>query len=161
MTLLTSLKAAVRQYVVVRSIAESYADIQLAALRYQSAQRLWQEVSPNRKDPDFYALAAEGKRKDKGKGKEKGKGDKGGKGEANKDSNAKGKGTGHIRSKTNKCLLGLEPVIVSRNLPMMPKRRTLLVTRAVRAPNLARKMMAKAAKTKVMERTKLARPMLR
>ena len=79
MTLLTSLKAAVRQYVVVRSIAESYADIQLAALRYQSAQRLWQEVSPNRKDPDFYALAAEGKRKDKGKGKEKGKGDKGGK----------------------------------------------------------------------------------
>ncbi len=41
MILLTSLKAAVPQYVVVRSIAESYADIQLAALRYQSAQRLW------------------------------------------------------------------------------------------------------------------------
>ena len=42
--------------------------------------------------------------------------------------------------------------------PTMPKRR-LLVTRAVRAPNLVRKMMEKA-KTKVMERTKLARPML-
>lgn len=69
MILLRSLKAAVRQYVVMHSISESYADIRFAALRYEFAQRLWKEVSPNPKDPDFYALAAEGKRKDERKGK--------------------------------------------------------------------------------------------
>ena len=43
MILLRSLKPAVRQYLVMHSISETYADIRLAALRYESAQRLWQE----------------------------------------------------------------------------------------------------------------------
>ena len=45
MILLRSLKSAVRQYVVMHSPSESYTDIRAAALRYESAQRLWQEVS--------------------------------------------------------------------------------------------------------------------
>ena len=40
------LRPAVLQYVVMHSISESYADIRFAALRYESAQRVWKEVSP-------------------------------------------------------------------------------------------------------------------
>ena len=40
------LRPAVLQYVVMHSISESYADIRFAALRYESAQRVWNEVSP-------------------------------------------------------------------------------------------------------------------
>ena len=149
MILLRSLKPAVRQYLVMHSICESYADIRLAALRYESAQRLWQEVSPNPKNPDFYTLPAEGK------GNEKGKGDKEGtrQGQQGFECNRQ-RYWDHIGSKTkfSGTLVKLVTlaVIASRNLRMMPNRKLLV----------ARKMMAKA-KTKVMERRKLAKPLLR
>jgi len=86
MILLRSLKSAVRQYVVMHAPSEAYYDIRAAALRYESAQRLWQEVSTDPKSDNFYAHAVKGKDggkgkkgDDKGKGKGKDKGKKGGK----------------------------------------------------------------------------------
>ena len=52
--------------------SESYDDIHQAALRYESAQRLWQEATTDPKSDDFYAHAVKGKGKGK-KGDDKGK----------------------------------------------------------------------------------------
>ena len=108
MILLRSLKTQIRQYVVMHAPSESYDDIRQAALRYESAQRLWQEVSTDPKSDDFYAHAVKGKgrgkkgdEKGKGKGKEKGKKER----KDSKDSNAKesGKGGKSVAKPTDKC----------------------------------------------------------
>ena len=99
MILLRSLKTQVRQYVVMHSRTEDYADIRQAALRYESSQRLWQEVSSDPKNDNYYANAAlkgKGKGDKKGDDKGKGKGDKKGDGKGDKkgDKGGKGKSTG-------------------------------------------------------------------
>ena len=112
MILLRSLKSAVRQYVVMHSPSESYTDIRAAALRYESAQRLWQEVSTDPKSDNFYAHAVKGKDSakgkkgdDKGKGKGKDKGKKSGKdSKGGKDSKPSDSGKGKAVAKpTDKC----------------------------------------------------------
>ena len=112
MILLRSLKSAVRQYVVMHSPSESYTDIRAAALRYESAQRLWQEVSIDPKSDNFYAHAVKGKDSakgkkgdDKGKGKGKDKGKKSGKdSKGGKDSKPSDSGKGKSVAKpTDKC----------------------------------------------------------
>ena len=102
MILLRSLKPNIRQYVVMHSQSEDYNDLRQAALRFESSQRLWQEVSTDPKNDNYYAQAAiKGKGKGK-KGDEKGKGagkDKGPKDEGK----AKGKGGKSVAKPTDVC----------------------------------------------------------
>lgn len=99
MILLRSLPAEVRSYILMHSASESFSDLRQAALKFESTQRMWSELSGNTNSLNAVVPPKGGKdQKGKGKdkdGKSKGKG-KDSKGKSkDKSGNKTGKGKGH------------------------------------------------------------------
>ena len=99
MILLRSLPAEVRSYILMHSASESFSDLRQAALKFESTQRMWSELSGNTNSlnavvPPKGGKDTKGKGKDKdGKSKGKGKDFKGK--SKDKSGNKAGKGKGH------------------------------------------------------------------
>lgn len=77
MLFLRSLPSVVREYCTMHSSSDDYKDLQSAALKYETSQRLWTEISGNTSSHYMQSMFNSGKskkgEKGKGKGKEKGK----------------------------------------------------------------------------------------
>ena len=113
MILLRSIQPEVRSYILMHSSSESFSDLQQAALKFESTQRMWSELSGNTSSLNA-VVPPKGGKDGKGKGKDKNGKDKSkskdGKGKSkdksnNKTGKGKGQGDGPKTDGDNKAIV--------------------------------------------------------
>ena len=100
MILLRSLNPEIRSYCLMHAATDTFHDLRLSALRYESTQRLWTEVGGGARS-QLNAFTEKGKEKGKGKGGKES--NKDGKGKGGKEPHKEGKGKDPKKETKGEC----------------------------------------------------------